>query len=386
MDAPVTLEKSFSPSSSELAEDDRIFRALVENTPDLVARFDRQLRRSYVNPAIERLTGVRSSALHGKTMAELNFDPRFSANIEQALREVFETGAERTMEVLLPSANGERTFHCRVVAERGLGDTIDHVLVISRDITDIRRDQDRLVQLQTELERAHRMIGLGSMANALSHEFNNLLMGIQPFAEILLRLSSEEPRAIHAANRIIESIQRGRSITDDLRAFTSPASPVRSPIDVESWLTASADEVRRTLPPGVTLEVTIADTPMSVDGDRPQVAKVLAHLIANAAEAFDDAGGTVRLTAQPAAELPDAIRGCDTHTPFVELSVADDGRGIDAANLPHIFDPFYTTRKGGKGLGLALCHQIVTLHGGHLYINSEPHVGTTVRLFLPESR
>src|SRR5687768_12632947 len=137
---------------SELLQHEEVFKAVVENTPDLIARFSRDLRRRYVNPAIERLTSRPSSELIGKTMKELSFDERFSEPIEQAITEVFETGVERTLEVLLPSSAGERVFQARIVPERGTSDEVEFVLVISRDITAIRRDQERLRDLTSEIE------------------------------------------------------------------------------------------------------------------------------------------------------------------------------------------------------------------------------------------
>ena len=168
----------------ELSGRDQVFRALVENTPDLIARFDHELRRIYVNPAIERLTGRPASELIGKTLTELNFHPQFSGKIEAALKEAFATGAETTLEVFLPAPDGtQRTYQALVVPERGASDEVDAALVISRDITAIRRDQERVRALTSEIERANRLIGLGGIATAMSHEFNNVLMGIQPFAE-----------------------------------------------------------------------------------------------------------------------------------------------------------------------------------------------------------
>ena len=500
-DAELALESV----ERELRRREQLFRALVESSPDLIARFDRELRRVYVNPAIERLTGMQSPALMGTTMRDLNFDARFSAPIEQALAEVFASGTETTLEVILPSSQGERVFHARIVPERGPGEVVEFALVISRDITDIRRDQERLrtvtrevelllestyegicaadvsgrctlvnvsassmlgyprsemigaslhelihdpnatgsscrsghcslmkaaqegkpthvvhevlrrkdgssfpvemfvspilgddrtirgtvasfiditarEQLQTELERANHLVGLGRVASAMAHEFNNVLMGIQPFAEILVR-SSQEARAVDAGKRIIQSVQRGRGITEDLRAFTRADPPARTPLDVHAWLSEVSGDLAALLPPTVRFEIVVADDPMSMEVDRNQITQVLRNIILNARDAMEGEAGSIRL----AVELTRNAARLGSNGPFVHFSLSDDGPGIDPRNLPRVFEPFFSTKKGGKGLGLAIAQQIAVLHGGHLYLESEVGSGTTVHLFLPES-
>lgn len=486
---------------SELLHHEEVFKAVVESTPDLIARFSRDLRRRYVNPAIEKVAGRPSSELIGKTLAELNFDERFSEPLEEALTEVFKTGMGITMEVMLPSPDGERVYQARVVPELGPSDQVEFVLVISRDITSIRRDQEQLRaltseielllastyegicaadsagrctlvnaaavamlgysreemigrtlhellhdrradgspcraedcplmpgrgraahivnevlrrndgssipveifispilgedrglqgtvvsfidvterrDLQAELARVSRLAGLGRVASAMSHQFNNVLMGIQPFAELMQR-SSKEPRVLQAAERIVQSVRRGRSITQDLRAFTSPRPPVSVPIDVRLWLSEASLELGRRLLPLVELSVEIANTPMMIEGDRDQLAIALGNITANALDALANQKGTIRLSAR----LTTVREGLLPEEAFVQISVKDDGPGMGAESVSHLFEPFFTTKKSGTGLGLAIAQQIVTLHGGRLSVESEVGSGTTVHMLLP---
>lgn len=356
-----------TPAEQELRRRDQVFKALVENTPDLIARFDRDLRRCYVNPAIERLTGLPSSELVGKTIGELNFDARSSPKIEQALSEVFATATERTLEVFLPSPAGERIYQLRIVPEFTLTGEVEFALVISRDITTIRREEAEHRHLQRELERANQLIGLGRVASAMSHEFNNVLMGIQSFAEVVLR-SGQHPRVLDAARRILQSVERGRGITEELRTFTRPQPPARVPIEVRPWLYQSFANV---LPDHVTLEIEVHGTPM-IHGDPQQLTQVIGNILANAREAIGSEKGSIRLGASVGADPS-----------LVEITVADNGPGIDPQTLLRLFEPFFTTKEGGTGLGLAIARQIVTLHGGQLSVESNAPRGTVVRITLP---
>ncbi|MGZ4809935.1 MAG: PAS domain-containing hybrid sensor histidine kinase/response regulator, partial [Thermoanaerobaculia bacterium] len=237
--------------------------------------------------------------------------------------------------------------------------------------------------LQTELERANRLAGLGRVAATMSHEFNNVLMGIQPFAELLTR-SSKEPRVIDAAKRISQSVQRGRRVTEELRGFTRPMEPVRRAVDAHAWLRDCAAEVRRLLPPNVELQIEVAKTPMFIEADRDQITQTVTNIVINARDAIGAAQGRITLAAKFA--LPGQHFSFGTlpgDERFVHFSMCDDGPGIPAENLARVIEPFFTTKKNGTGLGLAITHQIITLHGGHMFVESKVGSGTVVHLFLP---
>ncbi|MGZ7042071.1 MAG: hybrid sensor histidine kinase/response regulator, partial [Thermoanaerobaculia bacterium] len=237
--------------------------------------------------------------------------------------------------------------------------------------------------LQTELERANRLAGLGRVAATMSHEFNNVLMGIQPFAELLTR-SSKEPRVIDAAKRISQSVQRGRRVTEELRGFTRPMEPVRRAVDVHAWLLDCVAEVRRLLPPNIELQIEVAKTPMFIEADRDQITQTVTNIVINARDAIGAAQGRITLAAKFA--LPGQHFSFGTlpgDERFVHVSMCDDGPGIPAENLARVIEPFFTTKKNGTGLGLAITHQIITLHGGHMFVESKVGSGTVVHLFLP---
>lgn len=482
---------------------DRVFRALAENTPDLIARFGRDLRRQYVNPAIERLTGLPASALIGKTLRELHFDSRFNESIERAIVEVFETGVERTLEANLPGPEGERVYQSRIVPEIAADQEVEFVLVISRDITTIRRDQDRLraltrknelllesmyegicatdvsgrctlvnasaasmlghtthemmgrnihdmihrdagtsiceadgctlleavengtsahivnevlrrkdgstlpieiftspilgddrvvqglvisfidvterQRLQTELEHANRLVGLGTIATAMSHDFNNVLMGIQPFAEAILR-SSGEPKVTDAAKRILAAVTRGRAITRDVRSFTRPLAPDTARIDLRCWLPRISDELEDLLPASIRFSMQIDDSSMEVEVDESQLAQVLHSVILNARESIGESEGSIRLEAAIRADPGRLL----TDEPFVHIAIIDTGQGIEHHHLSRVFEPFYTTKETGKGLGLTIARQIMSLHGGQLIVESAG-AGTTAHVFFPRA-
>lgn len=236
--------------------------------------------------------------------------------------------------------------------------------------------------LHDELERANRLSSLGRVAATMSHEFNNVLMGIQPFAEIIARAAVDE-RVTAAAQQIQNSVHRGRKVTQELLRFTRPADPVRQAVDVKSFLDGCAVELRVQLPPTLTLDVSAADG-LCIAVDRDQLAQVISNLVLNARDAIGDREGHITLAAAPCgAEQHFAYGVVPNAERFVLLSVTDDGPGIGADDARRMFEPFFTTKKKGTGLGLAISHQIVRLHGGHIFVETQPGRGTTMHCFLP---
>ncbi|HEX8170630.1 MAG TPA: response regulator [Thermoanaerobaculia bacterium] len=246
----------------------------------------------------------------------------------------------------------------------------------AQDVTAQRR-------LEQQLARAERAQSLGRLAAAVAHEFNNVLMGVQPFCELADR-HAEQPAKVHNAMQMIQqSVVRGRRIAQEILRYTAPSAPVRQPLRVADLFARLDPELRRRA--SLELDVPYA---LHVDADGAQIAQVLTNVIANARDAVEAAhgigGGTIRIAAELVRGGSDAAPAAAAGNDFVHLTIADDGRGMSPEILNRAFEPLFTTKKPtGTGLGLAIVQQIVTAHGGHVHAESAPGRGTTVHLFLP---
>lgn len=245
------------------------------------------------------------------------------------------------------------------------------VVISFSDITERRK-------LEVKLEQADRLTSLGRLAATIAHEFNNVLMGISPFVEVIKRGKNVETSLEHIAR----AIKRGKRITEDILRFTRPAQPVRVAFDTVSWLDSITVEARTLLPPHC--RITSKATPgMRIDGDPHQLQQIFTNLILNARDAMGSTGGTLTIEARreaPGAKLLFPVENAER---FVHFIVADTGGGIPPETLRHIFEPLFTTKKNGTGLGLAVAHQVVQRHGGEIFVESTPGVGTTFHIFLP---
>jgi PAS domain S-box-containing protein len=234
-------------------------------------------------------------------------------------------------------------------------------------------------QLESQLEQAHRVSGLGRVAASVAHEFNNVLMGIQPNVEILRRLDSGAPP--HVTDNILRAVQRGRCVTEQILRFTRRTEPDLRTVDVKAFIEGWFEDVRPLLGP-MSLSIAVADDALSMSADPLQLAQVLTNLAINSRDALADGGkATLAVTT---ATTSSRLRFGLTAWPdsYLQFTMTDEGCGIAEDLLSHIFEPLFTTKSSGNGLGLAICHQIVKQHGGHIFVESEPGRGTTFHLFI----
>ncbi len=226
--------------------------------------------------------------------------------------------------------------------------------------------------LRRHVEDAKRITSLGHVAAMMAHEFNNVLMGIHALVEVLYRQSENSPQARHACELITNSIRRGKRVTEEVLRYTRPRDPVRTPVNVRTWLQEFIPALKPMLGPDVEVAVLLPADDVGIVADREQIEQVFANLLTNAKHSMP-AGGRITLRVSPDKDG------------LITFEVGDAGTGIPPELLPKIFEPFFTTkRSGGTGLGLPTARQIIERHGGTITVESSG-AGTTFRVMLPAS-
>lgn len=242
--------------------------------------------------------------------------------------------------------------------------------VLARSVANRRvREREARQKLEQEVEQLNRLTSLGRLAAHVAHEFNNVLMCVQPVVEVIRRKAADDPDLQRVAELASASIGRGKRITTDILWYGRPARPAMQPVRVGEMIRQVADELRHVLPENIAIEVSAA-APMVVNADRAQLAQVLINLALNARDAMLAAGGTLTIEARPESEV-------------IHFTVTDTGEGIAAEDLPYVFEPLFTTKRSGTGLGLSVVFQIVAAHQGHVSVESEPGKGSTFHIFIP---
>lgn len=254
-----------------------------------------------------------------------------------------------------------------------------HLLALVRSIDEEKR-------LARQLEQTARMDSLGRLSATIAHEINNVLMGIMPFAEIIERRHHDDRMLRNAATHINRSIERGRRITQEVLHFTRATEPLMRPFCAKEWLSNLAPQLSALSGNSIRLTLTCDDESLMLLGDPVQLEQVLSNLAVNARDAMrgtGDFGVEILMANWVTLQL---FAGIDRPEEVVHIRAGDTGPGIPVDVRQHIFEPLFTTKGGsGTGLGLAIVHQIVTLHGGQICVESSEGQGTVFHILLPKA-
>lgn len=355
------------------AERERVTRnlqLLLESTVEGLITVDLEGRCTLWNGAAATVLGRSHSEMHGTDVQTLLFGD--AAASEPSIAAVAQSGEVRTV----ARASFQRRDRTPVPVEYSAAPIVDNgvpvgVVISFSDVTERRR-------LETKLEQADRLTSLGRLAATIAHEFNNVLMGISPFVEVIRRGRNMDV----ALDHIGRAVKRGKRITEDILRFTQPAQPVRTAFDVETWLDNITLEARTLLPPNCTLDARV-EPGLRVNGDSNQLQQIFTNLVLNARDAMPT-GGVVTIEARrEAADAKLPFGSIGNPDRYVHFTVRDTGCGMAPETLRHIFEPLFTTKKNGTGLGLPVAHQVVQRHEGEIFVESKPGAGTSFHIFLP---
>ena len=227
---------------------------------------------------------------------------------------------------------------------------------------------------------------VGRLAGGVAHDFNNLLQVISGNAESLIHELEPSDTRHGAAQAIVDAARRATSLTHQLMAFGRRQTLIATPIDLSALVNEALGHLRGRVGPGVSVSTELGTKLPQIQADRSQLLEVLSNLADNATEAMPD-GGTLTIRTD-AVEVGDVMRQARPWLKpgqYVRLSVSDTGAGIEAQALPHLFEPFFSTKPqwGGTGLGLSSVYGIIKQSGGFIWVESELGQGTCITVLLP---
>ena len=381
----IVLCRSYEARQEELvAERDearlglRRFRAAVDTAPDLVFVIDPRTQRFVdVNDSAEIALATPRHMLLTRGLADYAIDldrqrladlygslrPKRVATREAALR----TGDARTMPVEIRFSALEPS------------DESPLVIATARDLTERRA-------MEGQLRQAQKLDAIGRLAGGVAHDFNNLLTVILGGACVLLDGTPPDTPEAEELREIELAAQRAAALTQQLLIFSrkGPAAPKR--VDLDECVSGMGRMLRRLIGEQIELVTRRAPSPLAVMVDPSQLEQVIMNLAVNARDAMPGGG---RLTIEvseadlAAATDADADTSLAPHGPYAVVAVSDTGTGMPDDVRAHLFEPFFTTREGGLGLGLSLCESLATGMGGSLQVAPAPSRGACFTLRLP---
>jgi len=257
-----------------------------------------------------------------------------------------------------------------------------------RDMREAKRVEAERREFEQHLQQTQRLDSLGVLAGGIAHDFNNLLVGILGGAE-LLALADLEPDDRESVRAISEAGQRAATLTAQLLAYAGRRDlGQREPIDLNALVLELLRLLGPTLSKKARLEVSISSG-VIVLGNRATVLQVLMNLLTNASDALEGEAGSIVVFAErvhePDERFKHALGALDRERsgPWVLVEVRDTGVGMDEATKGRIFEPFFSTKTKGHGLGLAACLGIAASHGGAIHVETAPGRGSTFSVLLP---
>jgi two-component system, cell cycle sensor histidine kinase and response regulator CckA len=352
----------------------------VENSADTILVTDGEGTIEYVNPAFETITGYSLQEIIGKSQNILNSELH-APLLYRELWETIRTGDGDRSIAVKRRKNGEVYYADESVRPiRNAEGEITHYVCNGRDLTERLRIEAELVQSQ-------KMDAIGRLAGGVAHDFNNLLTIIISYSE--LALDSVVPGSSTRARiqEVLSAAHRAADLTRQLLAFSRKQPQALRVAELNPVIGAIAKTLNRLIGEDIELEFVQGEGIGRVRLDPVQIEQILMNLAANSRDAMPEGGRCTIHTSnvQLDQEYVDRKRAIIPIGRYAVLTVTDSGSGIPPEHLPHVFEPFYTTKPSGKGtgLGLATVYGIVKQNHGYVWVYSEPGMGTTFKVYLP---
>jgi len=363
----------YSSENAPLRIDDHVLY-ILENLPSMVAALGSGEALLVWNKAAEAVTGY--------SRADVQTNPELFESLVHRRDEmgVVQSTARKQLESEITTKDG-RTRHVQWILLSELIPIPEFTWwAIGYDVTEQYQVDFERQQLQLELFRAQKMESIGTLAGGVAHDFNNILVGILGYASLLQTILPAESEAFMYAQDIGKSAQRMSKLTRQLMVFSRGGKfePVATNINIV--LTNIITFISRTLDPSISIITDFEETPPLILADPVQLQQVIANLISNSAESMKQSG-VIKIATRSRTVIQDM--GATTHT---QLIVEDNGSGMDAFSRDKIFEPFYSTKAQGRGLGMAVVNRIVKIHNGEIQVESEVGKGTKVTISFPATQ
>jgi PAS domain S-box-containing protein len=236
-------------------------------------------------------------------------------------------------------------------------------------------------KMEKELQKTHKLESIGVLAGGIAHDFNNILTGIMGNLSVIQRSISDDRAIKELLSRVEKAALRAQSLTHQLLTFSKGGLPIKKTRDMGKLLVDSTNFALHGS--NVNVSFAIAGELWPVECDEGQMNQVINNIILNAVQAMPE-GGTISVKADNAVVEsgdPLPIRAGR----YISIHIADTGTGIQKKHFTRVFDPYFTTKENGTGLGLTTSYSIVKKHGGYITLNSGSNTGTTIQILLPAS-
>ncbi len=364
------------------------FDTALSHTPDFTYTFDLEGRFTYVNRALLSLWQKPLEEALGKNFFDLDYPTELAARLQDQIQQVVDTKKPLRDHTPFTGPTGEtRDYEYIFVPVLGANGAVKAVAGSTRDVTERKHAEERERERQAQLLDSARLESLGIMAGGIAHDFNNLLVGILGNACLLAETAHKDDRPF--VEDIVLAAERAAALTNQMLAYSGRGRFVVEVLDLNTLIQENLTLLRTSISRSISVDIQLCPGGCLVEVDRTQIHQLIMNLLINASEALGDRPGNVAIRTT-VIERQDSRFSAHLHTlvpagGYALLEVEDNGVGMTPETLKKIFDPLFTTKFTGRGLGLAAVLGIVKGHHGEIEVESCPGVGTSFRVLPPLS-
>ena len=376
---------ALAQSEKQYRESEQRYRLLAENSMDVIWVWDdAQKKFTYASPSIEQLTGYTPEEILGLPIGEMLTED----SVEKIERKIADHTTSDFLEIEHIRKDGSRVW-CEISFQPindNEGGPVRRVGV-TRNISDRKRAESERKAIEDHLRQSQKFESLGTLAGGIAHDFNNMLTSINGFAELAAIQASGDKKANELLQKLLNVTDKAKGLVDHILTFSRQTAGEKDPIDLGNLVLGSLEMLEPIIPKSINLEVEIEPLDLRAIGDSIQLGQVIINLITNAYQALEGNYGTINVCVSKVEfSCPTAIQYGDVIPgTYAKLVVKDEGVGLEEQQLVRIFEPFYTSKEVGNGLGLAIVHGILLDHNGAIEVQSQPGVGTSFTVYLPLS-
>ena len=365
-------------SNREIQQSERQLRMLTEAIPQQIWRAAADGRVEYFNQHLRDYLGLPEGiATDGQLLAAIH--PYDAPQVEQAWHEALASGEALEVEARVRGNRGDyRWFLIRAFPQQSGAGEIARWYGLHVDIEEHRREQQSLTARQESLSELSRSLSMSEVAASIAHELNQPMTALVTHAYACREWAAADPPNLEkvsaTAEKIVQEGTRASAVVKRVRSLFSNDELVRTRCDINKLIEDSArlmreDEIRE----GIHIELKLGAALPETEVDAVQIQQVILNLVKNAMEAMAHGGVTRMVT----------IESGRSATREIYVRVLDTGPGIDPAAARQLFEPFFSTKKSGTGIGLAICRSILEAHNGHITAASGVNGGAVFEFSLP---
>jgi len=365
-------------TESELAKERQQLTVTLHSIGDGVLTTDTTGRIVLVNRAAENLIGRSERELQGECLSGvLSSGAQETAEyFDETIRRVVES---KQIRMLPPQTVLKFREESRRIIAHSIAPLLDEQDEVFGTVL-VFRDETEKHNMEMELLKSRKLESVGTLAGGIAHDFNNILAGILGYVS-LARLSLSDPGKVESLiHRTERAVQRASNLTNQLLTFSKGGAPVKETASIAEVIKESVQFALHGSNVSCTLD--IPEDLWLVDMDQGQIDQVLQNVIINADQSMPS-GGTIRVDVENLVLEEQNKKLPLTVGKYVRIKVSDEGNGIPNEHIDKIFDPYFTTKEMGNGLGLATAYSIIDKHKGYIKADSRVGQGTTISIYLP---